>query len=325
MADRTNREHDYVYADLGRAGLGNLLFPWSRSVLAAHQLNIPMLPPKWFKIRIGPLVRGDVDRRRYHCLFAPPSFREAARRELLVRRATLWSESGRLLRRGTTTNILVTAGLQPYFQPLLAWRGLILRRLLLSLHPRSLGWMVTPEPYVAFHIRLGDFIRPNKGAGRPSVRLPAPTPRRPDVASEAGAWNRSTPLSWFLAAEKQIRAEGWDYRIVICSDGTDKELRPLRDLPFTTIKRGGNAIEDLLTLANATIVVGSGSSFSAWGAFLAEAPLFVAAGLNHFLPKEFPVREVTDWGNPELRALLRADLDASPPEPQMPPGGQTSG
>lgn len=305
----TSRDYHFVYANLGRAGLGNLLFPWARAIITAQELDILMLPPKWFKVRIGPLVRGDVDRRRYHRLFVPPSFCDAARREVILRRATLWSESGRLIRKGGGTSVLVTAGVQPYFEPLLAWRTLILRRLLESARREMLAHNLSSEPYFAFHIRLGDFVRPDKSVGRSSIRLHVPMLGQAQRSGHTTV-NTSTPISWFVAAANQIRAEGCNHRIIVCSDGTDKDLRPFTRLHGVSVKQGGNALDDLMTLANATVVIGSGSSFSAWGAFLADSPLFVAAGLNHFLPDEFPVREVESWDSSVARALLRHDLYA---------------
>ena len=56
----------YVYADLPRTGLCNMLFPWARAVLYARNHSLPLLAPEWVKLgRIGPWLRGERDKRYY--------------------------------------------------------------------------------------------------------------------------------------------------------------------------------------------------------------------------------------------------------------------
>jgi hypothetical protein len=123
--------------------------------------------------------------------------------------------------------------------------------------------------------------------------------------------NMTTPISWFVGAIKCLQGEGWQ-RIVVCSDGTDDELKPLSSIPGVVINRDSNALEDLMTLAHARLVIGSGSTFSAWGAFLAGSPLYVASGFNHFMSERFPVRETLSWDSAETHAAIRSDLGSLP-------------
>src|SRR5882724_5405748 len=61
----------YCEAVLPRTGLGNRLFPWARCRVFSFTNQAPMLSPRWAQLKIGPLVRGEVDRRFYFDLFKP--------------------------------------------------------------------------------------------------------------------------------------------------------------------------------------------------------------------------------------------------------------
>lgn len=295
MLDRVSAslpECDYVYPKLARAGLGNLLFPWAKAVVTSSRLGVEMLPPKWLKLRVGPYLRGDLDKRRYDKLFAPPSATAAARRLRLLGTATLWSEYGELLRRGSNTRVLVVRTMDEHFEPLLESRELILDRLIRAARPEATAGTSRSRPYVAMHVRLGDFIRPDSNPHSMTV-------------------NVSTPVDWFLAATERVRAAGWEGDIVICSDGSEAELAPLMAQPGLIRSAATNALADMLILARARLVIGSGSCFSAWGAFLGDTPMYVAAGMNHYLPGHAHVHEITTWEEADVREVLSAELTRS--------------
>lgn len=316
MSTRQSRKYDFVYGKLRRAGLGNLLFPWARAVLASDRMEIEMLPPKWFKFRLGPALRGDFDRRQYHRLFKPTAPQEIARREWLLRTSTLWSETGALIRRGSKTNGLVTRDIQGFFGPLEGCSSLLLTKLLESARADVLPPPI-PGPFVALHVRLGDFRRPGPTVSRTGLRLWPTDSRYARERLMHPLQNVVTPLPWFIDAVKSLREEGWSDRIVVCSDGSDEELKSLSALSGVILNRDTNPLADLLLLTNAHVIIGSGSAFSAWGAFLGDSPLYLAAGMNHFLPTTFPVREVSSWSDGEVRASVRQDLStvAQPVDP----------
>jgi hypothetical protein len=82
-----------------------------------------------------------------------------------------------------------------------------------------------------------------------------------------------TPVPWFVTALKALRdMAGSPVPAVVVSDGTRDQLRDLLALPHVHFARPGCAISDLLTLAHAKVLIGSGgSSFSAWASFLSGA------------------------------------------------------
>ena len=55
----------YAYPILGRGGLGNMLFPWARAEIFCRKTGAQMLAPEWTRVKIGPILRGEKDKRTY--------------------------------------------------------------------------------------------------------------------------------------------------------------------------------------------------------------------------------------------------------------------
>ena len=110
------------------------------------------------------------------------------------------------------------------------------------------------QPYIAAHVRRGDF-----GAATAD-----------DLRSRGGL---RTPTSWFIAAVRAIRdAVGRSIPVRVVSDGSAGELKELLAEPDVELVRTGAPLGDLLSLAHARVLLASGSSFSAWGCFLGGMP-----------------------------------------------------
>src|SRR5262249_28756870 len=59
----------FAFPSVGRGGLGNMLFPWARAEVFRKRHGVPMLAPQWTQFKIGPLLRGERDKRYYTGLF----------------------------------------------------------------------------------------------------------------------------------------------------------------------------------------------------------------------------------------------------------------
>ncbi len=258
IAKETGHRPDFVYAELSRAGLGNCLFPWARAVLASKEHDLPMLRPKWLRIRVGPYLRGDMDKRAYWKLFRSPTATQMARRARLLATATLLDESAHVVRARPGPTVQVFRVMDAYFGPLYGHHETIAAELRRMARPGVISDDGGGD-YVALHVRRGDFIR---------ARGDEP----------AGADNLTTPINWFVDAVAWLRRHGWDGEIVVFSDGTDEELVELTAIPGVRRHASRNAADDLFRMAGSRLIVGSGSSFSAWGAFLGNAPMAVESG-----------------------------------------------
>lgn len=89
-----------------------------------------------------------------------------------------------------------------------------------------------------------------------------------------------TPLSWFRAVLQRLRdMSGADVPAIVVSDVSDAALAELLSMKNVRRCKTRYALEDLLTLARAKVIIGSGgSSFTAWGAFLAQAHVITVQG-----------------------------------------------
>lgn len=135
-------------------------------------------------------------------------------------------------------------------------------RNLLRLHER----LDPNKVLVGMRIRLGDF----RAAGNPG-----------DYGKVA---NMSLPIEWFCNIASQLKAQFADeLQILIASDGTPEQLRPLTTAYpcLTTADLPNSNCSDVLALANADLLVCSASTYSALAAFLSNSPyLWFAPGLH---------------------------------------------
>jgi hypothetical protein len=110
------------------------------------------------------------------------------------------------------------------------------------------------EPFVAMHIRAGDFTATDEAKLR------------------AGEFNMRLPLGWYVDAAGKLREVLPSVAIRVFSDGSPAELASILAVPGTELVTGGSAITDLLDMSAAACLVASGSTFSSWAAFLGQVP-----------------------------------------------------
>ena len=108
---------------------------------------------------------------------------------------------------------------------------------------------------VAVHIRLGDFNAAS------------------EVVDYRGQFNVSIPLSWYVAVSRTLRnAFGKAVQFVLLSNGNHDVLSDYMAEfePVVTTHQNYTVCSDLLTMANADLLICSVSSYSMWAAFLSE-------------------------------------------------------
>jgi hypothetical protein len=227
-----------------------------------------MLAPFWAQLKIGPLLRGESDSRLYYDLFHRNQSDIAGLQRLWVRlRATAAPEPedlGAHSNLGSSSCVLITfSGLADYFRRLLGWESFLYEQLLAITWPR---WkLLAGQPLkgpIAIHIRRGDFA----------------TPQSPEELRTRGSVR--TPLTWFVETLTAVRRAVADQvPAYVVSDGTRDELAGILQLKNVDLVRTGSAIGDLLLLARAKVLIGSGgSSFSAWASFLGQMPTVTVPG-----------------------------------------------
>lgn len=249
---------DFCYFRFLGPGLGNLLFPWARSIIASKKYGLTPVSPTWFQIKVGPILRREDDLRSYFDLFKENPCEISGMRKLLylLIHSSVPEDYLAYLKSGippkNDTKIIIFEGLRDYFNSLIMEHTFVYNELLkITRNEHKKGLCFDFRKSISVHIRLGDF----KG------------------------W-RATPIQWYINTLHKLRAEvGHGWPIYIFSDGTDEELMSVIRLPNTTRLSFGSSIADLLALSKAHLLIGSaGSTFSQWASFLGRMPVIWPPG-----------------------------------------------
>lgn len=247
---------DLLLFRIGGPGLGNLLFPWARSHVLAAQNGGVVIRPTWPQLKIGPLLRREVDLRWYGNLFA----RDAAEvsglaRVRLLLRAPRVDESH--YEHAPDGSVIEVRGMQGLFSALHGHHALVAARLRTVARQGILQRVRThADRAIAVHVRLGDFVSARDASAR-----------------QAGAANTRIPLDWYKGVIQRLRTDlGKCVPVVVFSDGKDADLAPLLSLPATTRHPSLDALSDLLAMTHFGCLVASGSTYSMWASYLGQMP-----------------------------------------------------
>lgn len=255
-------------------GLGNLLFPWARSVVAAKKYDATLIEPTWPQIKLGPILRREPDLRLYADLFhvSPEAIHGLKKILVLATEKKLpdisltditrevWEKYGR--------GVFVFKGRKHYFNDILQEHEFVKRKLLAiakDIHKTGLSYDFTNS--VNIHIRRGDF--------------------------KIEGW--TTSLDWFVWVMDELRKQlGSDIKFNIFSDGSSDELAPILMQKNTKRVFFGSALGDLLALSQSRVLVGSyNSTFSMWASYLGRMPtIWPEKGLFQPLHYESPHNEI---------------------------------
>lgn len=271
----------YCYPKFVRSsGIGNRLFPWARSVLFAERHKAQMLPPRWVSLRRGPLLRGGrlgggvplahvAGKLLLIGNFAPvPLTQRILRARLLARgRIVPEAEFDETEFGSGNENHETIVQFEQYgamFSDVKGQSGLLLRRLREIVRPDILSAVdaASIAPIVLNVRGASDFAL---------ARAPS------DLIGMGGV---QTPIAWFRAALQRLRdASASDIPAIVVSDVADSALADLLSLKNVVRCHTRYALQDLLTLSRAKVIIGSGgSSFTAWGAYLAQAHVITVQG-----------------------------------------------
>jgi hypothetical protein len=224
-------------------------------VIYARTHGVPTLATSWAQLPVGSLLRRDPEPRIYANLFTKGKGDIGGwRRAYVLSRAKRLPEPDNLaesLPVAEGLNLVVFSGLGQHFRTLQGWNELI-RQELVSITRQF--WRQRAEtvatPFVGVHVRRGDF---NEGI--------------------------VTPLDWFVRTLSKIRAQlSLSVSAVVTSDGSAAELDALLAMDDVRLVSTGSAIGDLLLLSRSSLLLASGSSFSAWASYLGQMPTLTHPG-----------------------------------------------
>jgi len=253
---------------VGRAGLGNALFPWARAELFARRFGARVLAPRWGNLRLGPHLRREPDKRQYAGLFRAGHHTTGCRRLIVAALGRRVPEheldTVRETPRSLQPSVVEFRGMADLFSPLVGEAPFI-RHQLWHITTRALRSSDSPYGgcFIAMHVRRGDITR--QGFTEPQL---------------AGV-NQYTSLSWFAGMVRAVRNEQPLRRvpIVVFTDGSHDEVAELIRLGDVQLHQRQSTITDLWELAHASVLFASGfSTFSMWASYLGGMPTFYAPG-----------------------------------------------
>jgi len=252
------------------AGLGNELVPWARAYVASRVLGARLIAPAFGMNRrrywrhFGTSRLDWVTHRAMEYALPVVEFGERAYLDhgggSLSEAIRLHAERNDLLEKGAF--LWLTDGLWGGFHHLQEARDFVRETLARSRFAAANLALVRArlapgKITVGMHVRLGDFIPDSEGR------------------DWRGQFNVSLPLDWYVAIARSLRAQlGEGVQFLVVSDGTAEQLAPLVQScgAVTTTDLKDADASDLLALAGTDLLVCSVSSYSAWAAFLSDAP-----------------------------------------------------
>ncbi|MEW6600874.1 MAG: hypothetical protein AB1499_07880 [Nitrospirota bacterium] len=291
--------YDLGFLRVGGPGLGNNLFPWARSLVASNRYNLVPLAPTWRQFKIGPFIRNEKDKRLYYGLFkTAPGHICGWRKVFALTRLSAVDEQS--LYEGAipddgSDKVVIFKGMDSYFGNILRNHAYVkqeLLRITREPHKKSLGFDFSGS--ISVHVRLTDFA----------------------LSSQ------QIPISWYISIVKRIRAAvESDAPVYVFTDGKDKEIAPLLNMPNSRKLAFGSSIGDLIALSRAHILVTSASTFSAWASYLGRMPVIWNKGKmvqNLYYENDFLEIQVDEGEafpapfNAAIRYQFRHDADHEP-------------
>jgi hypothetical protein len=230
-------------------GLGNLLFPIARALIAASKTNGQFVQPTLRQIKIGTFLRNEPDKRIYGNIIRHRNATDW-RNWLDARLSPAVSENAPPHSIATAKTILYS-GLGSYFHNLHGYQDIISD----WIQERAIKRGVVTEPYdLAVHIRLGDFAQNTEGSG--------------------GANLRQTKEWYYAAVElaKEHLGNAVTPRYIF-SDARDIELREYISQWNAKLDPAHNTISSIMNLSKAQMIISSRSTFSMWGAYLGNSAI----------------------------------------------------
>jgi len=269
---------DSIGIRLGGPGLGNMLFPWARSIAFANKHRLNRINTTWSNVKIGPMLRGEFDKRFYSDLFEDDENIGGVRKFCLLNCSKQILENDKELVLKTETflipKIVVFEGMDGLFKPIINDSEIIKKELYKITGQKHKDNIAEHDGKgIGVHIRMGDFSEP------PSE----------DFLRE-GHWNYRLPLKWYVSMIEKIReAAGYNMQVNVFSDGKEEELQEI--LSLVNVKRCyyDSAIADMLALSQSQILIASASTFSKWASYLGRMPTVWYPGVHRH--ELFPDKE----------------------------------
>lgn len=243
---------DLFFIRLGGNGLANCMLVAARAAILASRYEACIIRPTWERFSFFNYIRLEKDKRTYRNLF-----RGGVKKTVLIY-GKKYTEMQLAEFAASSNGILIVEGFSwkdSPFQLLADNYEIVNNYFLRNFNPKALRkvYNFNFTNVIAVHVRLGDYKNMH---------------------------GLQTPIDWYVDVIEKIKEYCCkETKFIVFSDGKDEELLPLLKLDYTQRVFFGNALADIVAMSKCKLIVGSSSSFSAWGAFLGQKP-FVAKKMH---------------------------------------------
>lgn len=271
-----HKSQSYTYAPLGSKygnygfvriaghGLGNLLFPWARSMVIAKKYGFKPIWPTWNQINTAknPLRLIELMKRHYFGLFRVTDdyVHRYSKYNLLFRKGRIAESQFKDIVDGgdVQDKIIVFRGMQSLFDEILRDHDYVYSELIKITQQKHLA---SSDPIydnaIGVHIRLGDLREPE------SVEI-----------LESGQVCYRLPFKWYVANLERInQIFNYRYQIHIFSDGSASQLREVLAVRNTKLVKIKSALGTLHTMSKMKLLVASASTLSMWASYFGRMPV----------------------------------------------------
>lgn len=243
---------DLLFMRLGGNGLANSMLVTARASVICNKIGgVCLLRPTWERFSPSQYLKREKDKRTYRNLFKGSTLVATAKKIKVLLTNRKYTEAQFSEFEKADKGVLIVEGFvwsaSPY-KYLAQNYSVVCNYFNNNMSPKALKHL---EGYdfsdtVAVHVRLGDYKKMN---------------------------GLITQVDWYVNIIQRIKIKNDKLHFIIFSDGEDEELHPILQIKGTQRVFFGNALADIVAMSRCRIIIGSSSSFSAWGAFLGQVPL----------------------------------------------------
>ena len=236
--------YDFGYFRTPGPGLGNLLLPTARAIVGSHLKGGKVVLPTMRQIKLGTFWRAEKDKRTYGEVFRARDLSEWGN---WFAAKFLESTDEDTMKPGV--RVITYTGLGRYFHDIHGYHDLVRRQLVEYRAEKNCD--LDCEFDIAVHVRLGDFQPPSADSTQHNVRI---------------------PIDWYGSALKEAltRVGRQDAKCMLFTDADPSDVAKQIGVSDFIPEPRTDALNLLLVMAQAKVIIGSRSSFSLWGQYLGD-------------------------------------------------------
>ncbi len=248
---------NFVQVVLPKAGLGHSMQSYSRAFSYYAAGHAEFIHPHWFKFRIGPYLRNELDKRSYHRIIRTPSEWGLSQWHSL-RRCFNQVVTEDAFDPNSQGQFLVVKDDRPHrFSLIQPYRSQFVD----ALHSIS---RIKPVQRLGASPTIGIFHRSGDMRGR--------HPSQSDDRRLRTHGYGYIPVGYAAEALLKVRRiAGWCVPAVLSSDGDADEIHPIMTQGNVALARSDSALTNMLEMSQHDVLIIGTSSYGRWSWFLGDA------------------------------------------------------